>query len=359
MSKRLEILLTSASDFYIFGAGNTAQKVKRVLQSKGKIVSSFIISSKPPDQQQIDGILIKSITNSTDFDINLPVIIAIFNREANAFLPDIIAKLRALGFNKLITYPEFHSFFSAELCDNFWLTNKNFYSQNSQNYYDILPLLNDQVSKEVFSSLIKYLETFDPFILKKANFNDQYFPNDINVWDGKGAFFDIGSYDGENIFDAYKAKRNLELVVALEPDLINFNKIVNNKKLKNIARQFFLYPCGAWSETTMVRFKSGVGESSSQCEDGDQIIPVIKIDDAIHARPGYLKMDVEGAEIEALLGAKNTISEFRPSLAISLYHHPDHFYSIPKLIQDWDLGYKFYVRLHGNNFFDTVLYCIH
>jgi FkbM family methyltransferase len=349
--------LIESSSFYIFGAGSIAMKVKNVLQSEGKIITSFIVSSKS-SRQQINGIQVKVLTQSSKFDKNTPVIIAVFNREPNAFLVDIIIKLKAFGFSQIITYPEFHSFFPTQLGDDYWLTDKIFYSDNIKKYNEVLSLFNDQTSKENYSQIIEYLKTFDPFILGKYNSQNQYFPLDIDVWNGKGALYDIGSYDGENIYDAFLIKGQLELVIAFEPDLINYNRIVNNQKLKNIARQFFIYPCGVWSETTMLRFKSDGGESSSQSEDGNHIIPVVKIDEVIHTRPGYLKMDIEGAEVEALIGAKETIFEFRPSLAISLYHRPNHFFTIPLLVNSWNLGYKFYIRFYANNLFETVLYCI-
>ena len=70
-------------------------------------------------------------------------------------------------------------------------------------------------------------------------------------------------------------------------------------------------------------------------------------------------MDIEGAEIEALQGAQNTIKKYKPTLAISLYHKPEHLFTIPLLINSWNLGYKFYIRSHGNNLLETVLYCVY
>jgi FkbM family methyltransferase len=357
VSSVIENCISQNSHFYIFGAGSIALKIKNIIKSKDKYISSYIVSL-PTKTKQIEGIEIKSLSQYSEFNTDLPIIIAVFNREENSFLPDIIIKLKTIGFKKIITYPEFHAIFHAELGNDFWLTDKQFYMQNMHYFDEALALFNDQDSRNNYSLIIDYLKSYDPFILKKFGVENQYFPLDIKVWSGNSAFFDIGSYDGENIVDAFKANGMLELVVAFEPDLINFAKIVSNSNLKKYARQLFIYPCGVWSETKMLRFKSVSGESSSYNAVGDLAIPVVKLDEVIHTKPGYLKMDIEGAEIEALLGAKETICEFKPSLAISLYHCPDHFYTIPLLINSWDLGYQFYVRLYGNNLFETVLYCV-
>jgi FkbM family methyltransferase len=349
--------IINSSNFYIYGAGNTAIMVKNILLQQKKNISSYIISAIS-SEQNIDGIPINQISHSSGFDTNLPVIIAIFNRDPNAFLPDIIFNLQACGFKKIITFPEFHSLFSKQLGDIFWLTDKNFYSKNTSKYTEVLSMFNDEVSITQYSLIIEYLKKFDSSILIKPDFDNQYFPKDIDVWDGKDTFCDLGSYDGSNIIDAFREKGLLEQVIAFEPDLDNFKKLVTNSLVQKTTKQLLLFPYGVWSETTFLRFNGGSGESSAFDESGGQIIPVVKVDEIVHSKPGYIKFDVEGAEIEALLGGKNTICKHRPSLAISLYHHPDHFYLIPKLIRSWDLDYKFYLRLHGNNLFDTVLYCI-
>lgn len=72
-------------------------------------------------------------------------------------------------------------------------------------------------------------------------------------------------------------------------------------------------------------------------------------------RLDFLKLDVEGAEPRVLFGAMKTIKKFKPKLAIAIYHTSDQMYEIPKLLMEWDLGYKFYVKHNSTNLWDTVL----
>jgi hypothetical protein len=69
-------------------------------------------------------------------------------------------------------------------------------------------------------------------------------------------------------------------------------------------------------------------------------------------------MDIEGAEVEALRGARKTIEKHRPLLAICLYHQPQHLWEIPFLIKSWNLDYTFFIRSHYFNGFDTLLYAV-
>ena len=75
--------------------------------------------------------------------------------------------------------------------------------------------------------------------------------------------------------------------------------------------------------------------------------------------PTYIKMDIEGAEVDALKGAINSIHENLPILAISVYHHQDHIWSIPSMLHALSAGYKFYLRRYTAHVLDDlVLYAV-
>lgn len=344
--------------FVIFGAGNTGRRVSEILNKFGKKVSYFLVSEKTKTNERESNVILLSeserITNK-----NIPVIIAVFNRERNSNISIIIKQLQEKGFPNIITYFEFHSIFAKNLGDNFWLTKPTFYVENQAKFKECLSLFEEQLSKILYKQIIEFLVSFNPDDLSEPNLDNQYFPEDIIVWDGLKAFIDIGTYDGQNIIDAYNKFGKLSNVIAFEPDLNNFKKLNFNLNWPNYTKEAILFPCGVWRETQMLHFSSGSGESSAISESGDIIIPVVSLDEVLKGvKPGYIKMDIEGAEIAALEGAKHLITCHKPSLAISIYHKPEHLFEIQLLINSWNLGYKFYIRFHGQNLFETVLYCI-
>ncbi len=70
-----------------------------------------------------------------------------------------------------------------------------------------------------------------------------------------------------------------------------------------------------------------------------------------------IKLDIEGAEPDALRGAVKTITKFLPKLVISIYHSPLHqLIEIPSMILDLNLGYKIWIGHHTEVCFGTVLY---
>lgn len=93
---------------------------------------------------------------------------------------------------------------------------------------------------------------------------------------------------------------------------------------------------------------------------GAAIIQAVALDDALPTfTPNLIKMDIEGAEYDALLGARKLIRTHLPGLAISLYHRPEHLWQLPLLVERIAPGkYKFMMRSHAQNSFDLVLYAI-
>ena len=72
----------------------------------------------------------------------------------------------------------------------------------------------------------------------------------------------------------------------------------------------------------------------------------------------FIKMDIEGSELQALIGAESSIRRWRPKLAISLYHRPDDFFSIPLWIDALGCGYRLFLEHYSIHHEETVLYAI-
>ena len=69
-------------------------------------------------------------------------------------------------------------------------------------------------------------------------------------------------------------------------------------------------------------------------------------------------MDIEGAELPALQGAKNTIQKNKPKLAISIYHSNEDMLRLAEYIHGIVPEYKLYVRAHTMGIAETILYAV-
>jgi FkbM family methyltransferase len=94
---------------------------------------------------------------------------------------------------------------------------------------------------------------------------------------------------------------------------------------------------------------------------GSSIVPLRSLDYLVHTGEihhiDFLKLDVEGAEMETIRGARESIHRYKPKLAISLYHKPNDIFEIILYIKEKFSFYSCYVdhySIHGE---ETVLYC--
>jgi FkbM family methyltransferase len=76
------------------------------------------------------------------------------------------------------------------------------------------------------------------------------------------------------------------------------------------------------------------------------------------ARIDFVKMDIEGAELDALAGARDRLSRQRPRLAISAYHAPEHLWEIPRAIRTANPGYRLHFGHHMPVRWESVFYAV-
>lgn len=194
-----------------------------------------------------------------------------------------------------------------------------------------------------------------------CDISGQYFDLEAIVSDKDGEYFvDAGCFDGNTSLQCMGwCAGNLRMVYAFEPDSRNYQ--ISCKNLSRIGCEFELYESAVWSGKEVLRFKedTGAGWGSFVSGKGEKNIRADSIDNKLNGRKAtYIKMDVEGSELEALRGSIKTIREYQPKLARSLYHKPEDIIEIPIFLEELDLGYKYYLRHYQTRMEETVLYAV-
>jgi FkbM family methyltransferase len=72
----------------------------------------------------------------------------------------------------------------------------------------------------------------------------------------------------------------------------------------------------------------------------------------------FIKMDIEGSELAALVGASDTLRRFRPKLAVSAYHKPEDLHVLPLYLSGLGLGYRLFLDHFSNHFEESVLFAV-
>lgn len=187
-----------------------------------------------------------------------------------------------------------------------------------------------------------------------ASCGTQYFDFEFVKPCSDEVYIDAGTYDGNTVLDFCRwCDSKYEKIYAFEPN--GLNREMMNKKLNGVAN-IEVVPKGTWSKETSLFFKKA-GPASKLDNKGEDEVPVTSIDSVLRGeRATYIKMDVEGAEMESLIGAKNTIQKYYPRLAICLYHKQADFIQIPAYIMSIAPLYKFAFRHYSTSAEETILY---
>ena len=189
---------------------------------------------------------------------------------------------------------------------------------------------------------------------------DEYFYEDFLEYEDDEIFVDAGCCDLESSIDFYHICSDLSKVYAFEPDAENYKVCCDKyERIRSDFPETLIYPYGTWSSSTTLQFSSGQA-GSSHIGDGETSIQTRAIDEIVDPRDNvtFIKMDVEGAELESLRGAEKTIKRCKPKLAICLYHKPEDMITLPEFIMNLGNDYKYYVRSYSNSENEVVLYAI-
>lgn len=264
--------------------------------------------------------------------------------------------------NSILQMPEILKMVSKK--NYLWLVDERERMLDNKKLNEMKSLLKDQKSIKLLEEIIKLRQTLsvENYIVP---YDKEYFPKDIPFFNNLDSinFIDCGSYTGDTIRDLTHLNKNINYVVAFEPDPKNLEKLnqeLDNLKKNNKDTKFIISPSGVFSSTKLLSFSCGEISSSSHIVDNaENLISVVSLDATIkNMEPNYIKMDIEGAEKEAILGAKETIKKYKPNLAICLYHKPEDLWELPLLINQIEPNYDMYLRVHEDMCLSTVLYCI-
>lgn len=360
------------SNLLIFGAGSYARKLAKAFQAEGYKIHAFV-SSRTPASDCIDELPCYSLSTLPSALRSIDSIVCgVFNR-SDAYL-GLSAIMNDHGFNDIIWpwnyYPKLH----RQLGWSYWMDSqpRNLQSwQLDEGYQDVIKLLADDESRTIINRIIAFRCGSDLEFSAFKSDEQQYFnhltlnalPSDRPI-----NYLDVGAFSGDTL-EHLCSKASVGTAILFEPDPINFGHLVATiKKLTCKYRhlQPIALPLGAGSEYGCIVLEAS-GEASSlhaQGQTGSEHIYTVTVNSLDHMMPSVevdlVKIDVEGHDREAILGMQAMLNRAKPVVAVSLYHRPRDIVDLTLFLRQTlsDLPYKFYVRQHLYNSFETVLYAI-
>lgn len=349
---------------WIYGYGGFAKRLNQVFSENGIEVSGLTSLEKG---------LPEGVTPTGNLNPEKTIIImGIFNHFTN--LTPIFEALKTFGFIDVFSPQQAHSMVGKGF-STYYLSGDKEELPKEKEVVEISEKLSDDLSRRVLSGFIDFQSTGDlRALIRSADSTMQYLGRtlpeaDKARWLGDDVrWLDVGSFDGDtlrSLKSSFPREFPLWNFLCLEPDVYNFeilsrwcNENSSRSRVSNVAAGLKTGSLEFHSSGTL---SSGIRATASDVEGEFEVneISVVPLDELLHEfKATHLKMDIEGAELDALLGGKESIVSSRPKLAISLYHRPRDIVDLPKLLMGWLPDYNWYIRCYGASGYDTILYGI-
>jgi len=267
---------------------------------------------------------------------------------------EVKQRLDKLGYLN-ISYLAFYKYSELELtAPPFILDFQEDFFYNKQKYQDIYDLLDDNKSKEVFEKIINFKISFDYNFMEgfTNNHDEQYFDKDLISHIPNIRFVDGGGYVGDTLPTIIKNFPDYKKIYCIEPNDLHLSIAKRNFAMHN---NIEFINCGLGKEKII---STQNHDKQNNCAHDYQAEEINTIDNLINDKVDFIKMDIEGAEQDAIEGAKNTIIKYTPILAICIYHKAEDWYKIPQKVLNINPNYKIHLRHYMEGIFETVMYFI-
>jgi len=257
-------------------------------------------------------------------------------------------------------YLDYFSFFRDSGLDLkpvlFWSGFKEDFLTNREQYEEIFSMLEDDVSKNTMESIINFRLTYDLDFMQgfTEREDEQYFEDFLTLKTDGECFADVGGFDGFTTKEFVRHCQGYDRVYFFEPE--HQNMLVAKRNLENY-KNIDYYEIGLASTQGEARFNIG-GSSSKIDRNGSLVIKTGKLDQLLDGKVTFIKMDIEGEELNALMGARETIRKNHPTLAISVYHRPNDLWKIPGFILSITANYKIFIRHYTSGISETVMFFV-
>lgn len=338
-----------------FGAGAGGSIFFYDMKSKGIDVTCFCDNNDEKTKTKFCGLMVYSYDDLKKYFNEYDIVLS------DGYMVEKLEQLKRSREKNNIFYIEKTISYNCGLTPNYFMENINGFNKTCK-------LLSDEKSVKDMKDFLLFSMTGDVNHFHSTDRIYTYFDKSVFALGDEEVFIDIGSYRGETIMAFLNNCKNMyNNIIGIEADHSNFSYLKSFVKDNNIPK-IELYNYAAWDHKCILRFDSWESAISKIIDDNSTTIHnhinvstvnvnAIHLDSIIYDKePTYIKMDIEGAEMKALMGCANSIKNYMPKLAVSVYHKKEDLLQIPTFLKKLVPEYKFYLRNYGKLGGDTVLY---
>lgn len=325
-----ERLKTESRPIVLYGTGNGADRIINILERENIKISGIFSSAGFVRDRFFRGYKVTDYEAcKKEFPDMLVLLCFGSTRE------DVLKNVRKIGAENEILAPDVPVF-----GDNIFDT--DFFNLHKKELLEVRKRLSDKKSLETFDKLVEFKLTGRIDNLFSCEYDNEGI---FNIAENS-IYFDIGAYNGDTVI-AFSEKYSYDKIIAVEPDKRNFRKLTENTKEVN---NIILFNALISDRDGKAFIDNNKGRGAHEKEKGKLEAVALTVDTIIKKEKlpenGQLviKLDVEGNELKAIEGAKNTIKEHTPLMFISCYHRSEDYFTIPLKVFEINDNYKLYMR---------------
>ncbi len=334
-----DVLRQTHKPIVLYGMGNGADKILDWCEANAVQVKGVFASDEFVRGQQFRGFTVERYDALHARLGEEPLVVIAFASER----PEVLERFVQLVRTTQVVAPHLPLFDEEETVSLVWLTK---YERELQQVYDKLA---DAASRKVFAAALNYKLSgkieylFDCTTQREEDLRQLVAPTADEL------YMDLGAYNGDTIEELGRLTAwHWREVLAVEPDRRSCRKLrALAQSLADRGLTVEVHEAGIWSEAGELGFSDSGGRQSTFIGAQKRTVAVTTIDAVADGRAvSLIKMDVEGAEMQAIAGGRRTISTFNPKLFVAAYHYDVDLFRLPLLLWRLVPGYKIYLRKH-------------
>ena len=314
----------------LYGMGDGAEKIMRAMEKVGKKPDAVFASDGFVRHNEFAGFTVRTL-DEVEKEFGDVLVLLSFASER----PEVLSLIERVASRHELLAPDV-----PVVGDG--LFDLDFLYKHEEEIQIVYDHLADDCSKDTFAACINYkISGKISYLLSCQTEKPQIWEKLIcPSWDE--TFVDLGAYNGDTIREFLShTDGQYQALAAFEPDVKNFRKL---ERTCGILPRTYLFNVGAYSHADTLTFAAKGGRHSTLSDHGKTV--EVNSVDALCAdiSPTIIKLDVEGAEFEALSGCRRTIARLHPRLMVSAYHRNEDLFALPLLIRELDPSYRLYLR---------------
>ena len=350
------VIAKTGERYVLFGAGRLGQFTLTGLRKSGVEPLAFADNNSDLWGTRVDGLEVLSPQSaSAQFGKAAIFVIAVYTSSP------VWEQLSSMGLN-IISFAMLAWRYPQALTPHGGVVHPHKIFMQKDDVRETLSLWADDESHREYLGQLRWQTSLDPSVLPPhLPQGEIYFGDKLFAPLEKEVFVDCGAFDGDSIQEFINRRSGVfDRIIAIEPDPVNCKALEarlgsfsagTNNRVK-------IVQSAVGSKRELVTFNAtgtagssvGTGSYKVQCAPLDELLSDIK--------PTFIKMDIEGAEPDALLGAKKIIEKQTPVLAICLYHAQEHLWQIPLLLRSFNVKYDLFLRRYADECWEIVCYAV-